>query len=194
MPHKVAIIGRGKVGSHLAQGLQRAGHEVRAVGKEPGRVRQLAQWGEVIILAVPFPEVDNAVREMGDAVRGKVLLDVTNALTKDYQLALGFTTSGAEELAKKAEGARVVKAFNTVFAEHMSTGKVDRQSLAAFVAGDDAEAKRVVLQLARDIGFDAIDAGPLKNARSLEALGFLHIQLGYQLGLGKGAEFRLLRA
>jgi predicted dinucleotide-binding enzyme len=192
MKTRVGIVGKGNVGSALARGFQRGGHEVRSAGKEPGAVREVASWAEVVVLAVPFAAVGDAVREMGDGVRGKVLLDVTNALTGDMQLALGCTTSGAEELQKKAAGARVVKAFNTVFAQHMDRGEVKGEKLTLLVAGDDPGAKERVLGLGRDVGFDAVDAGPLRNARWLETLGFLNIQLGYVVGLGPQIGFRLV--
>jgi predicted dinucleotide-binding enzyme len=194
MKPKIAVIGNGNVGSALRRGLERAGYEVKSVAKDPPRVRETAAWGQVIILAVPYSAVDEAIREMGDAVRGKPLIDATNALTPDYQLALGFTTSGAEELQKKAPSARVVKAFNTVFAEHMATGQVKGTALTLFVAGDDGSAKEQVLGLGRDIGFDSVDAGPLKNARWLETLGYLNIQLGYTLKMGTQIGFKLLHA
>jgi 8-hydroxy-5-deazaflavin:NADPH oxidoreductase len=110
-------------------------------------------------------------------------------------LAVGFTTSGAEQLQKKLPGARVVKAFNTIFAQNMSSGKLKGTPLFLPVAGDDAGAKQAVLQLAKDIGFDAVDAGPLANARLLEPLGFLNIQLGYVVnkGLGAAMGFSLVR-
>jgi predicted dinucleotide-binding enzyme len=92
----------------------------------------------MIVLAVPYPAIDQALGEISDAVDGKPLVDASNALTADFGLALGFTTSGAEELQKK------------------------------------------VLSLGR-VGFDPVDAGPLTNARSLEALGYFNIQLGYTL-------------
>ncbi len=193
MKPKIAVIGKGNVGSALQRGLERVKYEVRSTGKDPGLVREAANWGEVIILAVPFPAVEDAVREMGDAVRGKTLVDVTNALTPDYRLALGFTTSGAEELQKKAPSAKVVKAFNTVFAQHMATGQVKGTALTLFAAGDDRGAKEQVLDLGRDIGFDPVDAGPLLNARWLEALGYLNIQLGYTLQMGAGIGFKLIR-
>jgi 8-hydroxy-5-deazaflavin:NADPH oxidoreductase len=119
---------------------------------------------------------------------------VTNALGKDG-LAVGFTTSGAEELQKKLPRARVVKAFNTVFAQTMSTGKVKGTALLLPVAGDDAKAKQAVLDLGREIGFDAVDAGPLANARLLEPMAFLNIQLGYVInkGLGTAIGFSLTR-
>lgn len=193
MKAKIAIIGKGNVGSALQAGLQRAGYEVESVGEDPSRVRELAAWGDVIILAVPYVALDDAIRMMGDAVRGKTVVDVTNALTADYQLAVGFTTSGAEELQKKVTSAKVVKAFNTVFAEHMSTGKKNGTALTLFVAGDGKAAKQQLLTMGDDIGFDAVDAGPLQNARWLEALGYLNIQLGYTLGMGTQIAFKLLR-
>ena len=106
--------------------------------------------------------------------------------------AIGFTTGGAEELQRKVPEARVVKAFNTVFAQHMDSGRLGDKPLTAFVAGDDAGAKKSVLELARAIGFDAVDAGPLKNARLLEPLALLNIQLGYVLGMGAQIGFKLL--
>ena len=193
MKSKIAIIGDGNVGSALRRGLERAGYEVKSVGKDPPRVRETATWGQVIILAVPYPAVEETIREMADAVRGKLLIDASNALTPDLQLALGFTTSGAEELQKKVPSAKVVKAFNTIFAENMTTGEVKGTALTLLVAGDDEEAKKQVLGLGRDIGFDPVDAGPLKNARLLEPLANLAIQLGYGLKMGTQIGFKLIR-
>jgi len=87
MATKIGIIGKGNVGSALQRGLAKAGHDVRAVGKDPGAVRQTAAWAEVVFLAVPFGALDDTLRGAGDAVNGKVLVDVTNALTPDMQLA-----------------------------------------------------------------------------------------------------------
>jgi hypothetical protein len=194
MKRKIGIIGKGHVGSALHKGLERTGYEVKMTGKGDS-VRTTAAWAEMIILAVPYTALDAALAAMGNAVEGKTLVDVTNVLGPDGKLALGFTTSGAEQLQKKAPSARVVKAFNVIFAQHMSTGKVREQRLACPAAGDDEKAKADVLEMARAIGFDAIDAGPLVNARSLESLGFLNIQLGYVInkGLGTGIGFALIR-
>jgi predicted dinucleotide-binding enzyme len=191
---KIGIIGNGNVGSALGRGLSRVGHEVRLAGNDPKAVRETASWAGVVLLAVPFGAVDAAVKEAGNGLDGKTLVDVTNALAPDMSLAVGFTTSGAEELQRRAPKARVVKAFNTVFAQHMETGRLGDQPLTAFVAGDDASAKTAVLQLAREIGFDAVDAGPLKSARLLEPLAYLNIQLGYALQMGTRIGFKLLRA
>lgn len=192
MATKIGIIGDGNVGSALAQGLKRAGHEVRAVGKDKGAMRETAVWGEIVVLAVPFGAIDDVVRTVGEALSGKTVVDVTNALDANMSLAVGFTTSGAEELQKKLPKARVVKAFNTVFAQHMHSGRLGDKPLTAFVAADDAGAKKTVLDLARGIGFDAVDAGPLESARQLEPLAFFNIKLGYVLGMGTQIGFKLL--
>jgi predicted dinucleotide-binding enzyme len=189
MKQKVAIIGTGNVGKALQEGLERGGHEVRATGR--GQVSETAAWADIIILAVPFAALSDVARELQTAANGKTVVDVSNALTPDMQLALGFSTSGAEELQKTLPGARVVKAFNTVFAQHMSRGSVVGQQLSLFAAGDDEAARKAVLALGKAIGFDAIDAGPLKNARHLEALGYFNIQLGYVLGHGPNIGFKL---
>jgi predicted dinucleotide-binding enzyme len=190
---KVGIIGDGNVGSALARGLKRAGHEVRAVGKDKIAIREAASWAEIVLLAVPFAAIDEVVKEMANVVEGKTIIDVTNALDAKMSLAIGFTTSGAEELQKKVPRARVVKAFNTQFAQHMDSGRLGEQRLTVFVAGDDVVAKSDATELATAVGFDAVDAGALANARLLEPLGYLNIQLGYVLGLGTQIGLRLVR-
>lgn len=187
---KIAIIGKGNVGSALERGLKRAGYEVRMTGREA--VRETAAWGEIVILAVPFGGVADAVRTMGDAIDGKVLVDVTNALDEKMTLAIGCTTSGAEELQKKTTRAKVVKAFNTVFAQHMDSGRVGGKVLTLFAASDDDAARNTVLEMAKGIGFDGVNAGPLQNARWLETLGYLNIQLAYVVGHGADTGFRYI--
>jgi len=164
------------------------------IGKGGG-VKETAAWADIVILAVPYLVLDAVAGEIGAAANGKPVVDVTNVLTKEGALAVGFTDSGAEQLQKKMPGAKVVKAFNTIFAQNMSTGKVKGTSLFLPVAGDDAKAKDAVLQLSKDIGFDAVDAGPLVNSRLLEPLAYLTIQLGYVInkGMGAGIGFSLVR-
>jgi 8-hydroxy-5-deazaflavin:NADPH oxidoreductase len=168
---KIAIIGSGDVGSALASGLATASHEVRTVGDDERSIRNAADWGEVVVLAVPFCAIDDVVKAAGALLEGKTVVDVTNSLDSNMNLAVGFTTSGAEELQKKLPKSRVVKAFNTVFAQHMMCGKLGEQQLTVFVASDHVDAQRLVLELARTIGLDGIDAGGLENARLLEPLG-----------------------
>jgi predicted dinucleotide-binding enzyme len=189
---KIGIIGNGHVGSALERGLKKSGREVKAVGSDKAAIRETAKWADTVVLAVPFGAVDEVVRSAGDAMEGKTVVDVTNALDSKMNLAIGFNTSGAEELQKKLPKARVVKALNTVFAQHMDSGRLDNEPLTAFAAGDDAGAKADVLELERAIGFDAVDAGPLRNARLLEPLGYFNIQLGYGLKMGTDTGFKLV--
>lgn len=192
---KVAIIGKGNVGSALGAGLKRAGHEVKfghRDSKEP--VLDAARWGDVIILALPYGAVKAVAKEMGSAADGKVLVDVTNPLDENGELAVGFTTSAAEELQKLQPKARVVKAFNTVFAQNQSTGKLGKEQLTAFVAGDDSKAKQTVMLLARDIGFEPVNAGPLAAARYLEPMAMMLIGLAYDLKMGTKLGFKLMKA
>jgi len=190
---KIAIIGKGNVGTAIAKGLS-SKHEVKFGHRDPKEpVEAAAKWGEVIILAVPYSAVGDVAKAIGSAANGKTLLDCTNALAEAGDLALGFTTSGAEELQKKLPKAHVAKAFNTVFAKNQSTGKVGREQLTLFVAADDVKTKQAVMQLGRDIGFDPVDAGPLKAARYLEPMGMLIINLGYGLGMGTNIGYRLVK-
>src|SRR5271163_1688978 len=98
MSKNVAIIGSGKVGRALRQGLEQARYEVRVAGR--GQVTETAAWADIIILAVPYAAITDVARELQKAADGKPVIDVTNALTPDMQLAVGFSTSGAEELQK----------------------------------------------------------------------------------------------
>lgn len=191
MKTKIGVIGNGNVGGALERGLTRAGFEVQSTGKDDAAVRRIGAWADTIILAVPYVAVPETLRALGP-IDGKIVVDATNALTPDFQLAVGFTTSGAEELQRAAPTAKVVKAFNTLFAQHMDSGRVKDQRLTALVASDDADARKHVAALASAIGFDAVDAGPLRNARWLESLGYLNIQLGYTLGMGPDIGFTLI--
>jgi hypothetical protein len=132
------------------------------------------------------PDAAGALRAVGD-LKGKVVIDITNPLTADYMgLTLGHSTSAAEEIAKAAPGAEVVKAFNTVFAQVLAEGADfgRGQKVSVFVASDSARAKEAATALARSIGFEVVDAGGLKNARYLEPLAGLNVYLGYGAGLG----------
>ena len=124
----------------------------------------------IVILAIPFPAVDEALREMGDSVQGKPLVDATNALTPDYQLAIGCTTSGAEELQKKASGAKVVKAFNTVGNAFMFRPDFPGGPPDMFIAGNSDEAKNTVRGILRDFGWGVVDVGGIEASRYLEAM------------------------
>ena len=191
---KVGIIGKGHVGTAIGEGLSRKGHQVKYGHRDPKEpVVEAAKWGEVIILAVPHEAVEDATKELGSLSDSKVLLDVTNAVTDDLGLAIGFSTSAAEELQKLLPKAHVVKAFNTVFAANQNTGKIGTEQLTLFVAGDDAKAKQTIMQLGRDIGFDPVDTGPLKSARYLEPMATLLMNLAFVLGMGTKIGYKLVK-
>lgn len=202
---RVGIVGTGNVARSLADGLIRAKHEVSLGSRNPTRVppqenvrvgtrKEVAEWAEVVVLAVPFAAISDTVKAIGpNALNGKVVVDVTNVMGPSGW-AVGFTTSGGEELAKLVPGARVVKAFNTVFAHVMSTGRVGGEPIALFVAGDDDGAKQTVSRLGKDLGFDPVDAGPLRNARYMEPLAMQMIHLAYgPPRMGTSLGLRLLR-
>lgn len=202
---RIGIIGTGRVGQAIANGLSKTDNEVRFGSRDPGKAqvadgtpvasqREVAAWAEAVILAVPYSAAAETVQGLdGGILKDKILVDATNVLSPTRELALGFTTSGAEELARLAPQAQVVKAFNTVFARNMSTGKVAGERLALFVAGDSAPAKESVMRLGREIGFDPVDAGPLKAARYLEPMAVLSISLAFNQKLGPGIGYRLVR-
>lgn len=193
MTTKIAIIGKGNVGSALERGFKKGGHQVTTVGNDPAAVRANAEAADVIVLAVPFSAIDATLKSLGSAIDGKIVIDPTNPLTADMRLALGFETSGAEELQKKAPKARVVKAFNIVFAKHMDSGRVKNEGLSMLIAGDDVAAKAAVKELSDGVGFDTMDAGPLNASRELEPLGYLNIRLGFVQKLGVDIGVRVAR-
>ena len=125
-----------------------------------------------MVLAVYYPDAREAVEQYGDALAGKVVIDITNPVNESFD---GLVTppdgSAAQELARSAPGARVVKAFNTTFAGTLSEGRVADQPLDVFIAGDDEDAKATVARLAEDGGLNPIDAGPLKRPGSSRPWG-----------------------
>ena len=191
---KVAIIGSGNVGSAVAKAAKGTGHEVvvadlegsenlETLGEELGiqtttsNVEAVGD-ADVVVLAVPFGAVKSAVDGIADQVGDKIVLDITNPLKDDLSgLHTDGGPSGAELVQKQLPQARVVKAFNTVFAGNQANPTVDGVQLDGFVAGDDADAKKQVSHLLEEVGYRPIDVGPLSAARYLEGMAFLNISL-----------------
>jgi predicted dinucleotide-binding enzyme len=191
---KIGIIGKGHVGTAIGKGLSSNGHLVMYGHRDPKEpVTEVAAWGEIIVLAVPHESVKSVANEIASLVEGKILLDATNAVDENWNLTVGFSTSAAEELQKLLPKTHVVKAFNTVFAKNQETGKIGQNPLTLFVAGDDAEAKEIIMQLGSEIGFESLDAGPLKSARYLEPMAILLMTLAFQLGMGTEIGFKLVK-
>ena len=206
---RIAVIGTGNVGSVLGSGWAAAGHQVTFGSRSPhsDRSRELAErtgaaaaspaaavdTAEVVVLATPWQATRDTVLSLG-ALAGKIVVDCTNPLRPDLSgLATGDGPSGGEQVAAWAEGARVVKAFNTTGSDNMADPDYAGQPLAMFIAGDDDEAKQRVGELAGELGFDAVDAGPLANSGLLESLAMLWIRMAYELGMGSRFGLALLR-
>jgi NADPH-dependent F420 reductase len=204
---QVAIIGSGNVGKALAGSFTRAGHDVTLTASNPDHAREAAaQSGgraaesnreaaaaaELVVLAVHYPLVDAVVAELGDALAGKVVVDVTNRVDPADPGSTMDGTSAAEQIQARAPEARVVKAFNTAFASRQADPVVEGVALDAFIAGDDDRAKQAVAELAGSIGFRPIDAGPLVMARALEAMALLNISLQLRNNWPWQAGFKLV--
>jgi 8-hydroxy-5-deazaflavin:NADPH oxidoreductase len=204
---KISILGAGNVGMALARALLRSGQPVTLGVPEPARYAdavatlgpqarlttsaEAIDQGDLVILAVPYAAALSVAAGRADW-QGRVLVDATNPLAPGLSgLSLGTTTSGAEQIAERARGARVVKAFNTTGAENMADSRYAQGQPMMPVAGDDAAARQQVLALATQIGFDAVDMGPLSAARYLEPLAMVWIHLAFRQGLGR--QFALAR-
>jgi NADPH-dependent F420 reductase len=141
--------------------------------------------GDVVVLAIPYTAVDDVLGTYAGQLDGKVVVDITNPVDfSAFTLLHPGAGSAAQEIAGKAPGARVVKAFNTTFAGTLLEGRVADQLLDVLIASDDEDAKGTVGTLVNDAGLRAIDAGPLARAAELESLGYLHMALQEPLGTG----------
>ncbi len=198
---KLGIIGAGNIGVGMGQRLTAAGHDVvisfsrtpeklqaaaDTIGARAGSPEEAGAHGDVVILATPWAVTLDTVRSLADTLAGKVVWDATNAVTPDMNgLEIGTTTSGGEEIAKAAPGAKVVKGVPP-FADvlHAESTLVEGRKPDVFVCGDDAGARATVLALVGDIRANGVDAGPLALARYTEPLGMLLVQLAYAQGMG----------
>ena len=207
---KIGIIGAGSVGGTLGTAWARKGHSVLFGVRDSSapewkellnRAGASAKAGtvadagacDVVVLATPWEANQPAIQSAGD-LTGKVLLDCTNPLLPDLSgLTLAHTTSGGEKVAAWAPGARVVKIFNTTGFGNMANPLYGGEPAGMLYCGDDAAAKKVAAQLAVDLGFDPIDAGPLTQSRLLEPFALLWITLAVKQGLGMDFAFRLMR-
>lgn len=203
MTKALSILGTGNMAAGLAKLFSDKGISVVLGSRNPSEatakassmgsnakaasLEEAVRAAQVIILAVPYSSVKEVLDRCG-SLAGKILIDITNPLSPDYkELTIGFSTSAAEEIQKQAAGARVVKAFNTIFAQMLpASTRAGKSPVQVFVAGDDVEAKMVVSGLVELTGFKAVDAGALTNARYLEPVAEMTIHFGFMLGWGTG--------
>jgi predicted dinucleotide-binding enzyme len=202
----ITIVGSGHVGRALAGGWRKAGHGITFATRESDSAKAAefkreefgvvalngaADTADVIVLAVPWSAIEPTIAALG-SLAGKVLIDATDPLKSPRELAIGFSDSGGETVARLS-GARVVKAFSTTGAGNMADSSYPGGRPMMAVAGDDTAAKQIVISLAADLGFDPVDTGPLAMCRYLEPLAMLWINLAYTQGLGPNIAFALLR-
>ena len=205
---KIGIIGSGNVGGTLGKHWARNGHQIVFSSRHPqseemkklvaeaganasaATIAETVKTNDLLLLATPWPATQDALKNAGN-LAGKVLIDATNPLLPRLAgLEIGTTTSGAEQVASWAPGARVVKAFNTVGFNIMENPNFEGQPVL-FYCGDDADAKQTVHQLISDLGFDTQDTGPLKQARLLEPFAMLWVSLAIKNG--REFAFQLLK-
>jgi predicted dinucleotide-binding enzyme len=200
---RVGILGSGLMGGKLGTLFARVGHEVvfsyarskqklerlaRTAGKKAraGTPREAAEEADALLLAVHWTRMDDVLSQAGDVSDTVIVTCSLPMNADDTDLVVAHTSSGAEELARRVPGTRVVAAFNTVPSEVLFS-VFDARSKATHpglvYCGDDPRAKTVAARLIRDVGFDPVDAGPLRIARYTEPFGLLVAQLAYE---GKG--------
>src|SRR5579859_1185827 len=198
---KIGIIGSGNMGGSLGKLWSSMGHQVMfsftedpealaeaaaSAGGRAGTAVDAAQFGDVVLVAVPWAAIDIALKDAAPALAGKVVISCNNPLKPDLSgLLLGTDTSGAEEVARLAPTAKVVEVLFP-FAQQLQSDKLQnsKQRPTQFCCGDDVDAKRVVASLISELGLDPVDAGPLTSARFLEPVGMLMVQLAYRQGMG----------
>ena len=209
----VTIIGSGNMARGIGRRLVAGGNSVRILDRDPEKADALAgelraQDGvevstgtfgdriedDIIVLAVPYDAVESIVGQHRSGLSGKVVVDITNPVdwASFDRLVTPPDSSAAEEIDRLVPEAAVVKAFNTTFASTLVGGEVGSQPLDVFVASDDSDAKQKVAGLVEAGGLRPVDAGPLRRARQLEGLGFLHMTLQQSLGTGFGSAVKIL--
>jgi 8-hydroxy-5-deazaflavin:NADPH oxidoreductase len=205
---RIAIIGAGSVGATLGQAWLKHGEDVSWGVRNPAdpkfanlpkaRIKapaEAADAADIVVIATPWPATEAAVKGLG-SLRDKIVIDCTNPLgmgPDGLQLVLGFSTSAGEQVASWAPGAFVFKSLNTTGAGNM--GRAGEYPIKPMmpVAGDDAAKKQVVMELVRKLGFEPVDAGPLKNARLLEPMAMIWIDQAMKRGRGRDFAFALVK-
>jgi 8-hydroxy-5-deazaflavin:NADPH oxidoreductase len=206
----VTIIGTGNMARAIGSRLVAGGHDVTVLGKQVeaadeavnaidgGGSAKAGRSGDpiaddVVVLAIYYPDATTAVEQYREQLAGKVVVDISNPVNETFDdLVTPPDSSAAQELAARASGARLVKAFNTTFANTVSEGEVAGTPLDVLLAGDDEDAKATVAGLVEDGGMRPVDVGPLRRARELEAAGLLHISVQGTLGTGFASALKLL--
>lgn len=187
------IFGRGNMGTAIAGVLTKGGATVEHIGSADSDTATIN--GDVVILAVPYPAVESIIASHKDALAGKTVIDITNPLNFETfdSLVVPVGSSATAEIQAQLPTSRVLKAFNTNFAATLATGKVGDITTTVLVAGDDEDAKNALITDVNAGGLDALDAGSLKRAHELEAVGFLQLTLAGSEKIGWAGGFGLVK-
>ncbi|OKX83835.1 diguanylate cyclase [Corynebacterium glutamicum] len=187
------IFGRGNMGTAIAGVLTKGGATVEHIGSADSDIATIN--GDVVILAVPYPAVESIIASHKDALAGKTVIDITNPLNFETfdSLVVPVGSSATAEIQAQLPTSRVLKAFNTSFAATLATGKVGDITTTVLVAGDDEDAKNALITDVNAGGLDALDAGSLKRAHELEAVGFLQLTLAGSEKIGWTGGFGLVK-
>lgn len=184
----ISFIGAGNVATNLGNLFINADHSVKFGTHHPQNgqfsVAEAISFGEVVCFAIPFSAMNQVLTENRENLKDKIVVDITNAINiSDWSPVSLGEDSGGEQTARLLPESKVVKAFNTIFADAMKTDKqFDGQKLTAFIASDNPEAASVVKKLADEAGFNGFVVGGIKNARHLEAMAHLNIALALSGG------------
>ena len=172
----LSIIGTGNMGQAIAGVAAKGGHTVQLLGADDVAT---PVTGDIVVLAVPYPAIPEVIAQRGEGLAGKIVVDITNPLNFETfdSLVVPADSSAAAQIAAALPKSRVVKAFNTTFAATLAAGTVGPLTTTVLIAGDDADAKSTLAGVLTSGGLDVIDAGSLKRARELEAVGFLQLTL-----------------
>jgi 8-hydroxy-5-deazaflavin:NADPH oxidoreductase len=172
----LSILGTGNMGQAIAAIAAKGGHSVQQLGEND---LNTPVTGDIVVLAVPYPAVADVIAQRGDQLAGKIVVDITNPLNFETfdSLVVPADSSAAAGIAAALPSSRVLKAFNTTFAGTLAAGTVGPLTTTVLIAGDDADAKSTLANVVASGGLNAIDAGSLKRARELEAVGFLQLTL-----------------
>jgi predicted dinucleotide-binding enzyme len=205
---RIAIIGAGSVGATLGRAWLKHGEDVTWGLRNPAdpkyaslpkeRVKMPAEavkQAEAVVIATPWSATEAAIKSLG-SLAGKIVIDCTNPLgmgPDGLQLVLGFNTSAGEQVASWTPGASVFKALNTTGAGNMAKAADYPVKPMMLVAGDDAGKKPQVMELVGKLGFEPVDAGPLKNARLLEPFAMTWIDQAMKRGRGRDFAFALVK-
>lgn len=206
----ISIIGAGNIGGSLGKIWASKGHSIVFGVRNPKSqktlksleglelvarvmfIKEAAEKSDVVVLATPWEAVPEVVFQIAD-MKNKILVDCTNPVRPNPDWPLSQGTSAAEEIAKRLPGFHVVKAFNTLGAANLYDVQFNSVKADGFFCGDDLSSKKIVSQLAEEVGLRPVDVGELRNAELLESMAKLWITLAYQQGIGPNFAFKLLQ-